>query len=113
MPIYHEGPPCPGPTKAIRLSPWTSLDGYSAMRFVEETDPEYVANRVAFIEKTARIRIAPFTTIPHDSRNWKEGHRGSSCSGDRDASVVMAYGFDPESRAWCDRELVALGYVLT
>lgn len=97
-----------------RLSPWTSLDGYSAMRFVEGTNPDEVKNRFAMIEKTPRVRIAPFEHNPNaDHWNWKEGPKGRGCSCDEDASVVMAYGFDPKSRDWCDRELVTLGYVLT
>lgn len=98
----------------IMLSPWTSLDGYSAMRFVEGTNPNEIKNRFAMIEKTPRVRIAPFEHNPNaDHWNWKQGPKGSGCSCDEDASVVMAYGFDPESREWCDRELAALGYVLT
>lgn len=97
----------------IRLSPWTVCEGHCAMRFVEGTDPNIVANRVAFIEKTARIRIYPFEHNPeNDGLNWKYGVRGRACSHDEDAERAQAYGLYPPSREWCDRELHRLGYVL-
>lgn len=99
--------------KPIRLSPWTVYEGYCAMRFVEGTDPNVVANRVAFIEKTARIRIHPFEHNPeNDGLNWEYGVRGRTCSHDEDVERAQAYGFYPPSREWCDRELHRLGYVL-
>lgn len=71
------------------------------MRFVEGTNPDAIANRVAFIEKTARVRVSPFDP-DFDHRNWRCGHKGGDM-----------YGEDPDSRKWCDDELVKLGYVLT
>lgn len=101
--------------RPIRLSPWTPVHGHehSAMRFVEGTDPTDIANRIAFIEKTPRIRIYPMEHDPeNDSRNWKQGPKGRGCSYDQDAERERAYGFYPPSRDWCDRELHRLGYVL-
>jgi hypothetical protein len=99
--------------RRIRLSPWTVVHEYCAMRFVEGTDPNDVANRVAFIEKTPRIRIFPFDhDHENDFRNWKYGPKGRGCPYDEDAARVEAYGFHPPSRDWCDRELLKLGYVL-
>lgn len=96
----------------IRLSPWTVYEGYCAMRFVEGTNPDNVANRVAFIEKTPRVRIAPMDTsnILSDCRNWRSGPKGQGGSGD--AAQEQMYGFYQPSRDWCDEQLVAMGYVL-
>ncbi len=101
--------------RPIRLSPWTPVHGYEycAMRFVEGTDPNDIANRFAFIEKTPRIRIHPMEHDPeNDFRNWQYGPKGRGCSYDQDAERERAYGFYPPSREWCDRELLRLGYVL-
>ena len=99
--------------KPIRVSPWTVYEGYCAMRFVEGTDPNDIANRVAFIEKTARVRIYPFEHNPeNDGANWEYGTCGCTCSSDDDVERAQAYGFYPPSREWCDRYLIRLGYEL-
>lgn len=95
-----------------KLSPWIVVDDYCAMRVVEGSDPENIANRVAFIEKTPRVRVAPFTNGRDDYLNWRSGPKGSGCSAGR-AEVEQAYGFDPDSRAWCDAELQKMGFQLT
>lgn len=97
----------------VVLSPWTVYHDYCAMRFVEGTDPADVANRVAFIEKTPRVRVAAFdhNSKADDCHNWWCGPRGSS--GSDNAAQDQTYGFYPLSRQWCDEQLVALGYVLT
>lgn len=51
------------------LSNWIDFEGYS-MRIIEGSDQTKVANRVAFIEKTARVRIKPFTEV-NDFLNWE------------------------------------------
>jgi len=83
----------------MKLTDWIIIDGYCAARVLEGTDSSKVENRVAFIEKTPRIRVAPFTEID-DFKNWKCGDKGSE------------YGMDEESREWCDAELLKLGYTL-
>lgn len=101
--------------KPIRLSPWTPIAGaeHCTMRFVEGTDPNIIANRVAVIEKTPRIRVSPFDgDTTYDFRNWKQGPKGRGCSHDEDFAKAKAYGFYPPSRDWCDCELIALGYEL-
>lgn len=95
------------------LSPWTTHEGYCAMRFLAGTNPDVVANRIAFIEKTPRVRIAPEgLRVPakDDYLNWWQGPKGS---GGGDPEADKTYGFDPESRAWCDEQLITLGYVLS
>lgn len=100
----------------IKLSPWTIYDGYCAFRYIIGTDPEVIANRVAFIEKTPRVRIRPWNSRDedaHDHLNWESGPKGSGCSGDFDPKQEGAYGFDQSSRDWCDKKLRHMGYQLT
>lgn len=89
----------------MKLSPWMNVPGYEwcAMRVIKDSDPEDVANRYAFIEKTPRVRIKPFDYIAplYDYRNWKEGPKGSDECGN-----------DENSRAWCDKQLLAMGFEL-
>lgn len=73
----------------MKVSPWIIEDGYCAMRVLEGTDPSVIANRVAFIEKTPRVRVAPFTNNEYDFRNWKQGPKGS---GGGDPPVDLTYG---------------------
>lgn len=82
------------------------------MRIIEGGDPNDIADRVAFIEKAARVRAAPFTA-QDDWKNWREGHRGSGGSCHlRSAEQQGIYGYDEDSRAWCDTELLIAGYEL-
>lgn len=99
-----------------RVTNWMmDSDGIGAFRMVVGGDPENIADRVAFVEKTPRVRIRDDSLgvyhgtydddTPYTERRWPEfldwcsGHKGDGCD-------------DPESRAWCDRMLVALGYEL-
>ncbi len=98
-----------------KLSPWIEIEEdiggakyiTGAMRTYVGADPGRVCNRVAFIEKTPRIRIRsgdmhPATKYdPEDHRNWAEG----PFKGDGPQ--------DPESRKWCDKALVLFGHELT
>ncbi len=88
----------------IKLSPWTvdSTADHCAMRFIEGTDPEDVANRVAFIEKTPRVRVQPYDTTVEWSKDWKNWHGG--WKGD-DGHCEVA-------RGWCDTHLQSLGYIV-
>lgn len=83
----------------MKLTDWIIIDEYCATRVLEGTDSNKVENRVAFIEKTPRVRVAPFTDVD-DFKNWKCGYKGSK------------YGMDEDSRKWCDTELLKLGYEL-
>jgi hypothetical protein len=123
-----------------RLSDWIVVDEYCATRVIEGTDPDVVANRVAFIEKTPRVCVGdstegfievssapwePWTDVayrltlsgetfrPYDDRKgrwWIEGPSGSGGSGDPEEEGL--YGFDAESRAWCDKMLIELGHTV-
>lgn len=90
-----------------KISEWMVLDGHGAGRVLLGTDPTKIENRVAFIEKTPRVRIRDMSHTQdnygrsNDWLNWAE----STCKGD-DAN-------DPESREWCDRMLAMLGYEFT
>ncbi len=82
----------------MKLTDWIIIDGYCATRALEGADYNKVENRVAFIEKTPRVRVAPFTNEDEDFKNWKYGCKGSD------------WGMDEDSRKWCDDELLKLGY---
>lgn len=93
----------------MKTTPWIVIAGYCATRCIEGTDSTKIENRVAFIEKTPRIRIAPWTNMDTDFRNWHVGPKGS---GGGEPSEDLTYGFDPRSRAWCDEQLTARGFIL-
>lgn len=82
----------------VKISDWIVIDEDCATRVFEGSDPTKVENRVAFIEKHPRVRIAPFVSEDTDSQNWLFD-RGTS-----------ERGFDEESRNWCDSKLLELGY---
>ncbi len=90
----------------MKISPWLVVDGYCATRIVEGGDVENVLDRVAFIEKTPRIRMGTFEP---DHKNWKSGPKGCGGSEGCDPNAEL-YGFYLPSREWCDRELALLGY---
>lgn len=94
-----------------QLTEWLVYDGYCAMRCIAGSDTSKVENRVAFIEKTPRVRTSPFTDWRHDHLCWEQGPKGS---GGPDGHIPENeyYGFYPPSREWCDRRLVELGYAL-
>lgn len=99
----------------MKVSEWLVEDGYCAMRIIEGGDRENIGDRVAFIEKTPRVRVAPFdgdtgSCIESDN-NWMQGPKGCGGSDGEDPSNEL-YGFYPPSRNWCDAQLVKLGYEL-
>ena len=99
--------------KGTKLSGWIVIDGYCATRVVEGTDSDIVANRVAFIEKTPRVRNAPFTNFDEEQGKWPQGPKGEGGNDENDSHENQGnYGFDPESREWCDKELKKLGYII-
>jgi hypothetical protein len=67
------------------------------MRYIEGTDPNVVANRVAFIEKTPRVRVQLCTNEQEDWRNWHCGWKGED-------------GWDKVAQGWCDSHLQTLCY---
>ena len=98
----------------IILSEWMpdpSYD-YCCMRIVLGTDPKEVSNRVAFIEKCPRVRIAPFTNKNDDWQNWLFGEKGPGGANGSDPENEL-YGYYPPSRQWCDNELLKMGYILS
>jgi hypothetical protein len=95
----------------IKVSDWIIIDGYCATRIIDGGDVKNVADRVAFIEKTPRVRIQS-TTIgaeePREFNNWEYGPKGSGGCGN--PKVNNLYGFYQPSRDWCDKRLKELGY---
>lgn len=97
---------------SVRVGPWTMTDdGCGAYRALAGKDGNYIPNRVAFVEKTPRVRIrdAMFATGQHradpvtgfniyDGVNWAQApFRGDGPD-------------DEECREWCDKMLALLGY---
>lgn len=66
---------------------------------IEGGDPDNVADRYAFIEKTSHVRTAPYTEH-NDHLNWKQVGRG----GNRVTDII--------SHAECDGALRLHGYDL-
>lgn len=94
----------------IKLTPWIVISEYCAMRCIEGSDISNVENRVAFIEKTPRVRIQPFT-VEDDYLNWEQGEKGEGGPNGHLPENEL-YGFYPPSREWCDDRLRELGYIL-
>lgn len=99
----------------MKVSPWIVVDGYCAARIVEGGDVNKTADRVAFIEKTPRVRMKPFDgeagSLFESNDNWHCGPKG--CGGaDGDNPDNELYGFYPPSREWCDNALRKMGYEL-
>lgn len=91
-------------SKNVELTGWMVVPGgdHCAMRCIAGADIHDIANRVAFIEKTPRVRVLPLDPKHPDkdgAMNWEYGCKGG-----------MDYGRDIESRAWCDEKLASMGY---
>ena len=90
------------------LSNWIMID-HCATRIVKDGDVNNISNRVAFIEKTPRVRINRYKygvevgdgsgIIGQQRDAWLQGNKGSS-----------DYGRDVDSRKWCDDMLKLLGW---
>ena len=61
----------------MKTSKWIVYDGYCATRIVEGGDVENVADRIAFIEKSPRVRVGDYTDWKSDFQNWLYGPKGS------------------------------------
>lgn len=77
------------------VASWQTVDGWCATRVTLD------GQRVAFIEKTPRVRHP-------ETGEWIQGPKGSGGSGDPEENKL--YGYDPNSRKWCDDKLKELGY---
>lgn len=83
----------------MELSNWINLD-HTSMRIIKGSDPLILANRIAFIEKSPRVRIKEYTNHDSESDKWEFGYGTSR------------HGEDLISRRWCDEKLIELGYTL-
>jgi hypothetical protein len=98
----------------MKVSDWIVVDGHCATRIIEGGDVDNVADRVAFIEKTPRFRVGVMGLEDDwkDCNNWEYGPKGDGGSWDENHEKLGQYGFDPDSREWCDNRLKELGYEL-
>ncbi len=98
----------------MKISPWIVREDCS-FRTIEGADPEDISKRVAFIEKTPRVRIREHY-LGVKTTHWDNaGHKVSEdrqwpewldwCSGNSGKGPT-----DINSMDWCDRMLEALGY---
>ena len=87
---------------AGELSDWIPdpENPHCSMRIVKGGDPLNVRDRVAFIEKSPRVRVHKFTSTLRDYDKWEYGPSGSS----------PEYGSYQPSRDWCDAKLRDMGY---
>ncbi len=69
-----------------------------------ETKVIQARDRVAFIEKTPRIRTEEFTNYWDDSNKWVSGPKGRGGNIEEDGETI--YGFFGPSRTWCELELI-------
>lgn len=87
----------------MKTTPWClDASGCGAFRARAGTDGSNVRDRLAFIEKTPRVRIRyPWANLDplEDWKNWAEGPKGDGPE-------------DQDSRDWCDKMLRLLGYDL-
>lgn len=90
-----------------KVGPWTLCEeGCGAYRARAGKDGELIENRVAFIEKTPRIRIRDMG--PGNQRNGRDNDFLNWASGPFKGDGPD----DQESRDWCDQALVLFGYKL-
>jgi hypothetical protein len=99
----------------MKLSEWIPDPDapHAWMRIVAYTDPRVISNRIAFIEKTPRVRIRGYryspeinnfcTHVQSQPDIWISGQKGSG----------ELCGKDERSRQWCDSMLILLGYEFT
>lgn len=99
-------------SKGVKLSKWIVIDDYCATRVLFNHDPDCVANRYAFIEKTPVIRVGNENNEDKlEQKSWLSGDSGAGgCDGHIPENEL--YGFHPKSREWCDLILENLGYIL-
>lgn len=84
----------------MKFSPmWYIVDGCGACLVRTGGTPENIADRVALIEKTPRVRTGAFQDHKQDYRNWTPGPKGEDA-------------MDEESRAWCLEKLKSLGWTM-
>lgn len=112
-------PPAASSENRGKVGPWVVIDGYCAAAVLIGDDPLDADKRVAFIEKTPRIRVptlgdyVDFTgqcwraAVSLNGQFWLYGPRGR---GGDSATEAGVNGFYPPSREWCQRMLQQLGY---
>jgi hypothetical protein len=87
----------------IKLTKWINQE-HCSIRCIANTDTS-LKNRVAFIEKSPRVRINPYDDNKgwlEDSKNWEYGPKGDG----------QECGKYQPSRDWCDAKLIEMGYEL-
>jgi len=104
-------PPIEGITTEMKfkeLSDWIVVDGHCATRILKGGDASNVKDRVAFIEKTPRVRVSEnrYSVECEDGIGGEMQKRDAWIYGYKDSD----YGESVESREWCDKMLTLLGY---
>ncbi len=92
-----------------QLSDWIIINENCATRIKLGGDADNVADRIAFIEKTPRVRISSNRYGVEIDGGWG-GVRGLFTDAWLSGEKGSDYGFDINSRKWCDDILVLLGW---
>jgi len=87
----------------IELTEWIVVDGFCATRILVGGDVNNIDDRIAFIEKTPRVRV--------NQNEWEFGPKGKGGCIEIEGQTI--YGFYQPSRDWCDERLTEMGYKLT
>lgn len=102
----------------MKLSPWLPIPDapYCCARIREGGDINKASDRIAFIEKTPRVRIrvnmSDCGQSHSDWLNWAEAPFSGPGGIMGHVSANQLYGHAPASRQWCDDMLRLLGYEL-
>lgn len=95
--------------KFKELSDWM-MDGHCAMRILIDGNPDNSLDRIAFIEKTPRVKIDRYKCgiEAEDGIGGKTPERDVWISGPKGNGQEC--GLYETSREWCDKMLELLGY---
>jgi hypothetical protein len=97
----------------VKITTWMMTeDGCGAFRMKVGGNPNNIQDRVAFIEKTPRIRIRPGHSTEHMSPISDDGWSHYDYLNWAEAPFKGSGPESKESRDWCDSALVLFGYEL-
>ena len=87
-----------------KLSKWIKVEGHCWTRIVEGGDYNNISDRVAFIEKSPRVRTGRDEVFDflNDTKHWR-------------FETIKDKNYDStiSEKDWCDRELRIMGYELS
>ena len=102
-----------GYKKFKTISAWTIVDNYCLTRYKLNGDINNVEDRVAFIEKTPRVKTHKISFHKKGKGEYGATYEPNNVywiSGDKGDSYSELEGEDKSSCEWCDKMLELLGY---